>query len=321
MSRSPYSDDQLILAARLYFLDGLPQAQIGKIVNVSQAKVSRMLALARERGLVRITVPEYDPRNPELEGELRRVLGVDAVVIRSVSGPRIEDLRQTIGYFAAPVVTGWVKASSIIAIAGGRTMQALVEHVKESTGLGGVGLVQAMGNIDSSPGLYDAVELARALAQRWHGTFLTLNSPAILPDPDTCGRLLGLEPIQHVMRRLEKADLAFVGVGTLGNSVFVERNILTAPDVEALKGAGAVGEILGRFYDATGQECATPLRQRVVSLGLDGLRRIPKRVGVVAGADRTDAVLAAIRGGLLNALTIDEGCATALLGGRSRSTC
>ena len=30
-----YTDEQLILAARLYFLDGLQQAQIGRLVNVS----------------------------------------------------------------------------------------------------------------------------------------------------------------------------------------------------------------------------------------------------------------------------------------------
>jgi DNA-binding transcriptional regulator LsrR (DeoR family) len=130
MLKSSFSDDQLILAARLYYLDGMPQAEIGKFVNVSQAKVSRMLALARERGLVRITVPEYDPRNVALEEDLKRTLGVESVVIRSVPGLRIKDLRQTTGYFAAAVVAGWIKPMGIVALAGGRTLQALVEHMK-----------------------------------------------------------------------------------------------------------------------------------------------------------------------------------------------
>ena len=99
----PHSDDQLILAARLYFLDGLSQAQVGKFVHVSQSKVSRMLALARERGIVRVTVPEYEPRDRAAEGALKRAPGLDAVVIRSISTLHIEDVRQTLGYFAAPV--------------------------------------------------------------------------------------------------------------------------------------------------------------------------------------------------------------------------
>jgi DNA-binding transcriptional regulator LsrR (DeoR family) len=313
MSRSPFSDEQLILAARLYYVDGMPQAEIGKFVNVSQAKVSRMLAMARERGLVRITVPEYDPRNAALEGELRRTLGVESVVVRSVPGLEIRDLRQTTGYFAAPVVAGWIEPMSIIALAGGRTIQALVEHMKPAGPSQGTTLAQAMGSIDSSPVPYDAVELCRTLAQRWQGAFRTLNTPALLPDPETCERLLGLDQVRRVMECLTRADMVLVGVGTLENSVFVERGVLRPSDIETLRGAGAVGEILGRFYDASGEECPTPFRRRVVSLELDGLRRVPKSVAVVAGSDRSDAVLAAIRGGLLNTLIIDEGGAAALL--------
>jgi len=59
-------DDELILAARLYFIDGLSQAQVAKLVSASQAKVSRMLAEARARGFVRITVPEYETRDVAL---------------------------------------------------------------------------------------------------------------------------------------------------------------------------------------------------------------------------------------------------------------
>jgi len=313
MSTPLYNDEQLILAARLYFLDGLPQAQIGKLVNVSQSKVSRMLALARERGLVRITVPEYDPRNRPLEEELRRRLGIEAVVIRTVGGLRGEDRRQTVGYFAAPAVAAWIETAQRVAVAGGRTMQALVEQLKPAQPRPNATVIQAMGDIDSSPGLYDAAELGRVLARLWGGTFLTLSTPAILPDPETCHRFLGLEQIQGVMEQLGRADLALVGVGTLTNSVFLEREVLSTNDLALLQASGAVGEMLGRFFDRQGQECATPFQRRVVSLGLKELRQIPRKVGVMIGADRARAVLAAIAGGLLNALVIDEGGASALL--------
>jgi len=313
MPPSNYTDDQLILTARLYFIDGLPQAQIGKLVNVSQSKISRMLALARERGLVRVTVPDYEPRNLELEQELQTRLAVDAVVIRTAAGLRIQDLRQTLGYFAAPVISGWIAPRHTVAVAGGRTMQALVEHMKPSSAVPGVTLAQAMGNIDSSPGAYDAAELGRRLAQAWGGTFLTLNTPAILPDAETCRRLVELEQVKQVMHCLVKSDLAMVGIGTLENSVFVERKSLSLREIAMLREAGAVGEILGRFYDAAGRECATGLRDRVVSLPLEKLRRVPQVIAILSGADRTGAVLAAIRGGLVKALVIDESGARGVL--------
>ena len=313
MRISAYSDQQLIMAARLYYLDNLPQADVAKIVNVSQAKVSRMLALARERGLVRITVPEYDPRDNTLEARLGQALGVEAVVVRSVPGLPAAGLRQMVGYFAAPVVAGWFAAAAVVAVAGGRTLQALAEHLNPLLRPQSLELVQAMGTIDSSPAPYDAVELGSSLARRWYGTFERLNTPAILPDADTCARLLGLEQVQHVMRRLAAADLILVGVGTLQNSVFVERGVFGPQELATLQRAGAVGEILGRFYTEAGGECRTPFREQVVSLDLHGLRQVRRRVAVVSGADRSAAILAAIRGGLLNALVIDDLGARALL--------
>ncbi|MFB3778838.1 MAG: sugar-binding transcriptional regulator [Bryobacteraceae bacterium] len=308
-----HSDDQLILAARLYFLDGLSQEQVGRFVHVSQSKVSRMLALARERGIVRISVPEYEPRDRTAEAALKHALGIDAVVIRSIAKVPVVDVRHTLGYFAAPVVADWVKAASVVAVAGGRTMQALVENMRPAGPVPPITFAQAMGHIDASPGPYDAVELSRTLARHWDGRLLTLNTPAILPDAETCRRLLGLGQIKSVLNQLAQAEIALVGVGTPENSVFVEHNAFTQRDFGALRAAGAVGEILGRFYDASGKECSTPLQRRVVSLGLKDLQRIPRRVGVLAGADRTAALVAAVRSGYLNALVIDDGCAAALL--------
>lgn len=313
MAQTPDTDDLLILAARLYFLDGMSQSTIADLMNVSQAKVSRLLAQARERGLVRISVPEYKARDAGLEAGLKQALDLDAVVIRSFADLLGPDLRLMVGHFAAPIVGEWLGAAKVVAVAGGRTVQALVGGVRPSAPIGGLELIQAMGNIDANPGPYDASELARLLARNWGGRFQTLNSPALLPDPETCRNFLALEAIQKVLRRLEEADFALVGVGTLKNSVFLERSVLAPQDVEILRASGAVGEILGRFYDASGQECRTPFRERVVSLGLDGLRRVRRVIGVVSGSDRGEAILGAVRGGLLKGLVIDDGGASALL--------
>src|SRR3954451_8968855 len=105
-----YSDDQLRLAARLYYIDGLGQSEVARFAKVSQAKVSRLLALARERGIVRITVADYEPRERRLESALRARLGLDTVVVIKTQedmGP--EDLRRAVGHFAAPVIAGLMK--------------------------------------------------------------------------------------------------------------------------------------------------------------------------------------------------------------------
>ena len=309
-----YSDAQLLLAARLYYVDGILQNQIAKMVSVSQAKVSRMLAVARDRGLVRITVPEYEPRDRELEAALVERFNLrSAVVVRRIPGQSVTDLRNTLGYFAGPVVSSWIAPRSTVGIAGGRTMQALTDAMSRTPGPIRPVLVQAMGNVDSTPGAYDASEIARTLAQPWGGIYLTLNTPALAPSAAVGKQLLGLKDTRDVFDRLASAETSLVGVGNLQNSVFIERGILQPRDVQEIHRAGGVGEILGRFYDHDGEECVTPFRQRVVSLPLEQLKAIPNVVAVVAGSDRTAALLGALRGEILKSLVIDDDAARGLL--------
>src|SRR5690606_24312108 len=137
---------------------------------------------ARERGIVRISVPDYDPHDERLERELRKRFGLkEAIVLRRLESQSQEDVRTTLGYFAGPIVSRWIKSGATIAVAGGRTVRSLVERMQPSDAVSGVVVVQAMGNIDESPGTYDAVDIGRIVAKRWGGAFLTLNTPAFLP--------------------------------------------------------------------------------------------------------------------------------------------
>jgi DNA-binding transcriptional regulator LsrR (DeoR family) len=316
--QSHYSDEQLRLAARLYYLDRLAQSEVARFVKVSQAKVSRLLAVARERGIVRITVAEYEPRNTALERRLRKELGLNAIaVIKVLDGAKAEDARRAVGHFGAPFVGSLLRPKSVVAIAGGRTIRELVQLLPEDRERH-LTVVQAMGSIDSTIGPEDAVELGRVLARRSGGRFQTLNTPAFVPDRKTRDALLGLAQIRAVRELLAEATTAIVGVGTPSNSVFVERGVLTPRDTEALAACGAVGEICGRFYDKHGRECISPWRDRVLSIELEQIRRIPHVIGVVAGGDRSAAIVAAIRGGLLKSLLVDESTAL-LLSGRSEA--
>lgn len=312
-TQNGYSDEQLRLAARLYYVDGLGQMEVAKFVKVSQAKVSRLLALARERGVVRISIAEYEPRDQKLGQALQKRFGLKAVaVIKTMAGATAEEARMAVAHFGAPFVASLIKADSTIAISGGRTLRELVQLLPENKELRTT-VIQAMGSIDANVGPLDAFELGRSLARRWGGVLATLNSPAFVPDKKTRDAFLNLQQIRGVCERLGRSDLALIGIGTLDNSVFVERAVLRTDDLEKLSRRGAVGEICGRFYDENGRECDSPWRDRIISIELDQLRKIPQVVGIIAGGDRSAAIKGAIRGGLLKSLVTDDNCARALL--------
>lgn len=308
-----YSDERLRLAARLYYVDGLGQNEVAKFVKVSQAKVSRLLALARERGIVRITVADYDPRQRELEGELKERFGLATVIVlKAIDKLDATDLRRAVGHFGAAAIEPLIQANDVVALAGGRTIHELVRHLPETRNKN-LTVVQAMGSVDSNISAFDAQEVGRVMAQRLGGTFLALNTPAYIPEKRTRDALLKLGQVNGVKQHLDRARIALVGVGTLENSVFVERGTLNAAGIAALKKAGAVGEICGRFIDSDGRECNTVWRDHVVSVEIAQLRKITQVIGVVSGSDRSAALVAAIKGNILKSLVIDEAGAAALL--------
>ncbi len=311
--KADYSDDVLRMAASLYYVDGLGQTEVANLVRVSQTKISRLLAVALDRGIVRISVDQYDPRLKVLEERLCAKFALQsAAVIKTARNATREAARQTVGHFGAPYVASLFPQAGVIALGGGRSVADVIHRFRRSDGRR-LTVVQAMGSIDSNISPVDALELGRTLVGLWGGEFLTLSTPAFVPDKKTRDVFLGSHQIQSVWQRLRKADAALVGVGPLEQSVYSERGVLTVADVTQLRACGAVGEICGRFFDAKGRECTSPWRNRAISIELDHLRKIPQVIGVAAGPDRAPAVAAALRGGLLKSLLIDESGATALV--------
>jgi len=310
----PESDDLLRLAAKLYYVDDLAENKVAQIIGVSRSTVSRLLTRAREKGIVRITVEEYDPRNTALEKNLAKRFHLNhVIVIKTIGARSVVEVRRAMGYFAAPLVAQFVRPQSVVGLAGGRSLAELIEAIAPSREHKNLTVVQLMGNIGPSVSNIDAIELSRTLAQRLGGTFYTINAPAFAATPSARQVFTGHEHVRSVWQLFDQMQIAFVGVGTLSGSAFIERGVLEATDLAKLQAQGVVGEICGRFYDKRGRECKTDFCSRVISISLDQLRQVKEVVGVTHGKERASAIHAALDSGLLKSLIIDEEGAEAIL--------
>lgn len=308
-----YADDVLRMAATLYYVDNLGQTEVAHFVQVSQTKISRLLALARERGIVRISVEQYAARDESLERQVRAAFDItDVAVIKSPAGADKQAVRQLVGHFGAPFVASLLPNGGVAALGGGRSVAAVVRRFRRGD-LKRLTFVQAMGSIEANISQNDAIELGRFVVSLWGGEFLRLNTPAFVPDKRTRDSFLASDQIKAVWGRLGRADAALVGVGPLEHSTYLESGLLRADSFVQLREAGAVGEICGRFFDARGRECLSHWRNRVISIELAQLRKIRRVIGVASGAERAAAIAGALRGRLLKALLIDESGARALL--------
>lgn len=306
------STDLLISVARLYYLDGLGQHDVAAIVGVSRSTVSRLLTVARERGIVRISVDDYEPRDQAREARLRKQFGLQRAIVVKTLGDSTENVRRTIGYFAAPPLAQLIREGMSVGVAGGRTLCEVMHCLAPPKDPQHITVVQLMGNIGPSVSRIDALELGRTLAERFAGAFYMLNAPAFAQDMRTRDVFMSHEQMRAIWGRFNTLDLAFVGIGSLDDSAFVERSVLSPSEMAALKEQGAVGEICGRFFSEDGAECVSNVRDRVISIELDALRGRPEVIGVTNGSRRVAAVRAAIHGGLITSLVIDDIGADAL---------
>lgn len=304
------SNEQLHLAARLYYVDGWDQAQVAELVRVSQAKVSRLLSLARKRGIVRITVADYDARQRGLENDLIKNLGLKtAIVIKSMEDLPTAKVREITAHFAAPLVESLIPPGSIVAVSGGLSLQSIIHQLPMTSHAPTV--VQAVGQMGAHINLWDAQELGRSIAEKWHGKFMLLNAPAYLPNKTACDSMLKLEHIQSVKRMMSEATVALVEIRAAKESLFADS--LGKAERDILESSHAVGEICGRYFDSHGNECDSPLKSQSLSIEFDTLRKIPQTIGVVTGQEDTLAAVAAIRGSLVKSLITDESTAKAML--------
>lgn len=310
------SDALLRLAAKLYYLDDLDQSRIADVLGISRSGVSRLLTRARKTGVVRISVDEYDPRDRELELRLREMLGLrHVIVVRNVAGSDPQHVRQLIGHVSAPLISQLIPVNTVVGVAGGRTLCEMIQRMTPMDGPRGITVVQLMGHVGSTAERIDAIEIGRTLAQHLGGSLRMLSAPAFASDARTRDAFLSQEQIQCVWQLYGAVHTALIGIGTLEDSVFIERGAVKPEEAEVLRCCGAIGEICGRFFDASGQECRSGFRERVLSIDLDELRCKPEVIGVTLGADRAPAVRAAMAGGLLKSLVIDEAGARAILSG------
>ena len=308
-------DTLLKLVAKLYYIDNLGQNEIAELVGLSRSQVSRLLTRSRERGIVRISVDEYDPRNRSLENELKDYLNMRRVYVIKVSRDSTPAVvRYTVGYFGALLVSELFRSNMVVGLAGGRSIYELVNRIEPVGGTMGLTVAQLMGNVGPEVVRDDAIELCRELAQRFMGTFIALSVPVHVDTAQMRDVLMHHEHISRVWKLFDMMDMALVGIGSLQDSMFIDRKMLNAEDIRKLLQRNAVGEICGRFYDAEGQECDTDYRDRVISIGLKELRGIGEVIGVVANAEsRVDAICAAAKGGMIKTLLIDEIGARAIL--------
>ncbi len=167
---------------------------------------------------------------------------------------------------------------------------------------------------EPNAGIYGA-DLTRRMAQSFNGRPFILSSPGIVKSKSLCDALKSDHQIEETLKLAATADIALMGIGSFRDSsrIFSTDIILTVKDRELLTQAGAVGDISLQFFNSNGDFIKSPLNDRIVGLTLEQVLKIQRRIGIAGGKSKMEAIMAALKGKMVNYLITDEANARNLL--------
>ena len=192
---------------------------VARELRVSRATVSRLLARARESGIVEITVFTPGARASQLSKELHDRHGVEALVVPLQEGIPVEERHARTAEAAADALRQVVTSDAVLAVAWGTMTHAISLHLppKAVTNCSVV-QVNGMGN---SAGI--GVHYAHAMMDRFGHAFgarVQENPlPLFLDSAEVAAMLRADRLLSGVTQAIETADVFLFNVGTVTGGV------------------------------------------------------------------------------------------------------
>ncbi|MGN7976551.1 sugar-binding transcriptional regulator [Microbacterium sp. 22195] len=305
-----------LTAAKLYYLQDMTMDAIASELGTSRSSVSRLLAHARDTGLVDIRINSPFERVGQLEEQLRRRFRIAAHIVPMSGIVNEVERLERVALTAGRLLSQFIDSNMVVGIAWGSTIsmvsRALVQ--KETHGTTIVQLNGA-GNIQTS-GLEYSSDILQRFGHAFGAQVEQFPVPAFFDDPDTRAAMWRERSTRRVLAFQAKTDIAVFGLGSpqseVPSRVYVG-GYLNRDDYRSLREDEAIGDVATVFFRADGSWKDIRLNARSTGLGLDRLRRVPRRVCVVSGAAKVGTLRAAIAAGIVTDVVLDETLARLLV--------
>ena len=304
--------DEVIQAAWLYHIGQMSQEEVSRRMGLSRFKVLRLLAEARDQGLVRISLEHDMVGTLGLAGRLADRFTLTEVQVAPDAGDDPAAARRAVGQLAAGFLARIGREGPLtVGVGWGRTLAAMAEAL---TGLRNpdlcfVSLMGAMTHASATSPLDVCVRLAGLTG----GRAVFLPAPFLADTPADAAQIMGQRMVRAALDVAQSASHMVISVGECTPEALLRSSdVLSAADLAGLQAAQAVADTTGKFFRDDGGLADTDLNARAPAIGLDD----PHRAEVVllaAGLGKARATRAVLRAGFVNRLIVDQALALALL--------
>ncbi len=303
----------MIMAAKMYYIDGLSQEEIAQRIHVSRPSVSRLLSACVREGIVQIRIDDVSSYGKELGKRIVDVYGIRAAIVVP-QGHSAEADKEKVGQAAADYIASLLSPGMLIGIAWGTTIHSIVQHIKPDSPVR-ADVIQLLGGMGNKTNDTDAGMMALNLGRALGGDSYILQAPFMVQSKILRHLLMEEPHIKSHFQKIKSTDLAIIGLGSTKPELSAQfrSGHINLEDSEKLISEGAVGDICGSYIDINGHRCHSSLCDRMIAVSLDDLKRIPTVIGVAAGEPKADIIVGALRGRYIDVLITDERAAASVL--------
>lgn len=297
------SSSLLARIAHQYFVLGETQQAIAERLSINRTKIHRLIAEAKERGIVSIRINAETSEALELEDRLRKRYKLDLCAITPSDSTDGIGLSEVIGMYAAQSIEPLLKDNITVAMAWGRTIKWLAANI-EPAALRGVTVVPLLGSLSrrSSIDQYDA---AAVFAQRTQAESFYLPGPIICDSRESRETILQQPIAREVIQRALSADIALMSVGGTESSTLRSVGYLSEDEFKEVLARKPIGNYLGYFFNQDAELLDHPVNQRIVGVHPLDTHNIPHRILISGGPNKALMMRRTLEKGFFTGLITD----------------
>lgn len=297
--------------ARRYYLDGRTKVEIAEEFRLSRFKVARLLDDARASGLVRIEIGHPGVVDVELSSRLMEALGLKHCIVTDTPDDDPVRLRGHLAAASAELLTELVTADDVLGLSWSRAVSAMATALQR---LAPAPVVQLTGALARSVVDNSSIELVREVSRISGGPAYFYYAPMVVPDASTASALRNQPEVARTFSLIGSVTIAVAGVGAWAPEQSTLYDAATDAERADIIRRGVAAEVSGVLLDASGEPVTAPLTERMIGISGAQMRSVPEVIGIAYGLGKADAVLASVRGGLVDSLVTHSTLATALIG-------
>ena len=304
----------LVQVAWLYYKEGLTQREIGEKLGLSRVTVNRLLQRARERGIVQVHIDAPDARYLELESALRQAFGLRDAVVTPPLAPEDREARYVaLARAGAEWLLSHLRDGMRVGLGMGRTVAHLPQFFAPTRTIA-CAFAEVVGGAATRTDGFSTYNVTSRMAELAGGRAEYIYAPLLASTRALRDSLMVEPTVAEALARARASDILIQSVGPVDESalLFIHGHLDLA-ELHELQVRGAVGDMLGQYFDAEGHLVPNEVSARVVGLSLKDVAQIPLSVVLAGGQEKVPVLMAVLRGRLCNVLITDAWTAQRIL--------